>query len=97
MADFWSEEREENLIQLLEDQPVLYDVGRYPRLPALYTDWRRHPVSAAEVGLTMAPYSQLSKAPSSPFRQAFLHCHAGSSRLGTPSDFTVLSQVSCRL
>ncbi|XP_056443046.1 uncharacterized protein LOC130379928 [Gadus chalcogrammus] len=27
MADFWSEEREENLIGLLEDQPVLYDVG----------------------------------------------------------------------
>ena len=27
MADFWSEEREEKLIGLLEDQPVLYDVG----------------------------------------------------------------------
>ncbi|CAL8406529.1 unnamed protein product [Arctogadus glacialis] len=27
MADFWSEEREEKLIWLLEDQPVLYDVG----------------------------------------------------------------------
>ena len=27
MADFWSEEREENLIRLLEEQPVLYDVG----------------------------------------------------------------------
>ena len=27
MADFWSEEREENLICLLEEQPVLYDVG----------------------------------------------------------------------
>ena len=49
MADFWSEEREENLIQLLEDQPVLYDVGRYPRLPALYADWRRQPVSASVV------------------------------------------------
>ena len=23
----WSEEREENLIRLLEEQPVLYDVG----------------------------------------------------------------------
>ena len=27
MADFWSEEREEILIRLLEDQPVLYDVA----------------------------------------------------------------------
>ncbi|XP_030234456.1 uncharacterized protein LOC115559629 [Gadus morhua] len=27
MADFWSEEREEILIWLLEDQPVLYDVA----------------------------------------------------------------------
>ncbi|XP_059892346.1 uncharacterized protein LOC132446202 [Gadus macrocephalus] len=27
MADFWSEEREEKLIRLLEDQPVLYDVA----------------------------------------------------------------------
>ena len=27
MADFWSEEREENLNRLLEEQPVLYDVG----------------------------------------------------------------------
>ena len=27
MADFWPEEREENLIRLLEEQPVLNDVG----------------------------------------------------------------------
>ena len=27
MADFWSEEREENLIRLLEEQPILNDVG----------------------------------------------------------------------
>ncbi|CAL8349142.1 unnamed protein product [Boreogadus saida] len=27
ITDFWSEEREENLICFLEEQPVLYDVG----------------------------------------------------------------------